>query len=267
MKRLIYQVCLGEAKRSRLYAACLESAKRYAERLNCDHIVQTEAKLRIKPDPFSTDRSRDSYEKHGGFLPIYEKENAFDLLDEYDQILILDADIFVRENAPCIFKELDSDHAMGAVCEREMNSQQWYKNKIANYSTMQYGNLHKHGKGKYHPNELGYEFFNMGMMLVNRSFRTYMKGDSAKKFLGRYEFKDFVDGKGPWKWSTDQTLLNYFVKRYQVPVKHLDDVWNGLYTANSQIDKCHFVHFFLKDKLPNRGENIEQLLEEINEKL
>lgn len=265
MKRLIYQVCLGEARNSRLYEACIASAKRYAERINCDHYVLTQAKLRIKPDPFSTDRSQDSFQKHGGFLPIYEKENAFDLLGEYDQILILDADIYVREDAPCIFKELGSEYDMGAVVEREMRIQDWYKNKIANYSHMQYSMLSR--KVNFRQNELGFEFFNMGMILLNQSFQKHLNGQTAKQFLGRLEFKDFVDGKGPWKWSTDQTLLNWFVKRYQVPVKHLDDVWNGLYTANSQIDKCHFVHFFLKDKLPDRGENVEKLLEEINEKL
>ena len=156
---------------------------------------------------------------------------------------------------------------MGAVCEREMNIEQWYKNKLANYSTMQYDHLHKFTKANMQPGNLGYEFFNMGMILLNQSFKEYLNGQTAKQFLGRFEFKDFVDGKGPWKWSTDQTLLNWFVKRYRVPVKHLDDCWNGLYKANSQIDQCHFVHFFLKDKLPNRGENVEQLLEEINEKL
>jgi len=40
--------------------------------------------------------------------------------------------------------------------------------------------------------------------------------------------------------------------------------WNGLFTANNQIDECHFVHFFLKDKLPNKGENVEELMNAIN---
>ena len=28
-----------------------------------------------------------------------------------------------------------------------------------------------------------------------------------------------------------------------------------------KIKECHFIHFFLKDKLPNKGENVEQLME------
>ena len=46
-------------------------------------------------------------------------------------------------------------------------------------------------------------------------------------------------------------------------VHHLDWRFNGLYTANTKIRECHFVHFFLKDKLPERGENVEQLMKDI----
>ena len=43
----------------------------------------------------------------------------------------------------------------------------------------------------------------------------------------------------------------------------IDWRFNGLYTANTNIRECHFVHFFLKDKLPDRGENVEQLMKDI----
>jgi len=45
--------------------------------------------------------------------------------------------------------------------------------------------------------------------------------------------------------------------------KKLDWKWNALYTACTRVREAHFVHFFLKDKLPNRGENIEQLEKDI----
>jgi len=53
------------------------------------------------------------------------------------------------------------------------------------------------------------------------------------------------------------------MKSRKVPVKHMDWKWNGLYSANKKIDECHFVHFFLKDLLPERGENVEQLMGQI----
>ena len=47
--------------------------------------------------------------------------------------------------------------------------------------------------------------------------------------------------------------------------KYLDWKWNALYTAipNNKIKEAYFVHFFLKDKLPNGGENVEELMKTI----
>lgn len=261
IKRLIYQVAVGEP--SNLYIHCTKSVEKYCERYGISHMVQYTPKLWIKPDPFTTNRSQEAVSRVG-CLPIFEKENAFDYLDYYDQIAIVDADIYIREDAPNIFDEMEDDKAFGAVCEREMDIQDWYAKKIINYSRMQYGTL-SNSSTDFKPNNLGFEFFNMGMIVLNsKLFKPFLKGDTPKQFIERPEFKDFVDGKGPWKWSTDQTLLNYFIKKYKVPTQHLDSVWNGLYTAVNNIDKCNFVHFFLKDKLPNRGENVKQLMADIN---
>lgn len=261
MANLIYQVKVGRQSKSKLYDKCIESVSNYCKKYNIDHIVQTAPKLRIAPDPFMTNRSKDATAKHGGFLPIFEKENAFDLLDKYDQIAIIDADIFIREDAPNIFEQMLDVNAMGLVCERGMRVQKWYRDKLKNYSAMQYANLHSPSIDFKPTQSGGYEFFNMGMMVINcEKFKPYLKGQTAKQFLERAEFMDFINGKGNWKWSTDQTLLNYFVKKYNVPVQMLEDKWNGLFTAHEDIKSCYFVHFFLKDKLPNGGEDVESLM-------
>ena len=260
MKRLVYQVCLGESAQSRLYEFCIESVKSWCQKHGFDHYKQTKPILRVAPDPFSTNRSREATAKHGGFLPIYEKENAFDskFLDVYDQIAIIDADIFVRPDAPNIFEEFGTSHAWGGVVEREMPINDQYVAKIQNYSMMQYSAL-RDVDWKW--NDMGAEFFNMGMIVFNtEKLKPYLKGQTPKQFINRFEFKNFVDGVGNWKWSTDQTLLNYWLKKERISVKHLDWRWNGLYTANTQINDAHFVHFFLKDKLPGRGENIDELM-------
>jgi hypothetical protein len=260
MKRLIYQVMVGESRDSKLYAHCIQSVREYCDRHNINHIVQTQPKLRISPDPFTSNRSRESHQKHGGYLPIYEKENAFDLLDDFEQICIIDADIYIREDAPNIFDDFGTDKAWGSVSEREMPITFEYTKKILNYSQMQYGNLHSN-KIDFKPNGAGFEFYNMGMILINsKLFKPFLKGQTASQFIKRFEFAKFVDGQGAWKWSTDQTLLNYFLKKDGVSVKHMDWKWNGLYTANTQISDCHFIHFFLKDKLPNKGENVDELM-------
>jgi hypothetical protein len=266
MKVLMYQVCIGKAANSKLYKHCIQSVADYCEKHGFDHVVQRTPKLSIKPNVFRTNRSKESYEKHGGYLPIYEKEQAFSYLGEYDRIAIIDADIYIRPDSPSIFEEFGDEHAFGAVSEREMPITAQYKGKITNYSIMQYKTLHQPAKGvDFKPNNLGFEFYNMGMILLNcEKFLPYTKGQTPKQFIERSEFSDFVDGMGAWKWSTDQTLLNYFLKKYQVPTKHMSDKWNGLFTANTNIQDCHFVHFFLKDKLPEAGENVEKLMQVIS---
>lgn len=255
---------MAVGKQSKLYEHCIESASKYAESIGADHIVQRKPTLQIRPDIFATERKGKTggWEKLG-YLPIFEKENAFDLFDDYDQICILDSDIYIRPGSPNIFDDFDCKCAFGAVSEREMDIQPWYQNKIKNYSHMQYAQLHKRGLD-FKPNNLGYEFFNMGMILLNsKQFKPYLKGQDPHSFINRMEFKDFVDGVGAYKWSTDQTLLNYFLKKYKIPTRHMGGEWNGLYSAVDNIKECHFVHFFLKDKLPNGGENVEELMKSI----
>lgn len=249
-------------KKSKLYDNCTASVKAYANSIGADYVLQRDPILMIKPDPFATNRSRESYEKHGGFLPIFEKENAFAYLKTYDQVAIIDADIWIRPNSPNIFDEVGPEYDFAGVVEREMPITAEYKSKIVNYSRMQYGSI-KNVDWKW--DDSGAEFFNMGLMVLNKSIHKYLNGETPRQFLNRPRFKPFVDGAGPWKWSTDQTLLNTWVKEEKMKVKHLPFVWNGLYTAVQPValKKCHFVHFFLKDKLPNRGEDFEELMKHV----
>ena len=60
-------------------------------------------------------------------------------------------------------------------------------------------------------------------------------------------------------------LLNYWVKKENIPTKNLDWKWNGLYKGidDKRLPEAHFIHFFLKDLLPERGENVTKLMEAI----
>lgn len=263
MKRVIYQVAVG--KKSKLYEHCIASVADYCRAHNIDHVVQRTPLLMIKPDVFATNRSKESYEKHGGFLPIFEKENAFTYLKSYDQVAIVDADIWIRPGSPNLFDEMHEKFDFAGVVEREMPITDQYKSKIINYSKMQYGHLHSNALD-FKPNHLGFEFMNMGLMVMNKKIDKYLRGETPQQFIRRPEFKDFVDGIGPWKWSTDQTLLNTWIKREKMKVKNLDWKWNALYKGvkDDKLSEAHFVHFFLKDLLPDRGENIEQLMKDIS---
>tara|TARA_B100001057_G_scaffold412883_1_gene429188 strand:- start:1676 stop:2461 length:786 start_codon:yes stop_codon:yes gene_type:complete len=260
MNRMIYQVAVG--KQSNLYEHCIKSVANYCKKYNIKHIVQTEPILKIRPDLDRTGRSKEAVERLG-YLPIYEKENAFDYLDQFEQIAIVDSDIYIRDNAPNIFEQLTDQYAFGAVAERELPCAKKYKSKIKKYSKSAFEHL---TDVDWKWNELGAEFYNMGLMVINTNgFLPYLKGQTPKQFLDREEFKDFVDGVGYKKWSTDQMLLNWWVKKESIPTLNMDWRWNGLYKGidDKRLPEAYFVHFFLKDLLPERGENIQALMEAI----
>jgi hypothetical protein len=257
MRRLIYQVAIG--KQSKLYDHCTKSVREYAEKYDIDYIKQTQVIMNIKPDPFMSNRSAECRARAVP-LPILEKENAFEYLYSYDQVAIIDSDVWIRPDAPNIFDNISLSVDFGGVVERDMPITKQYANKIIGYSNMQYSTLKD---ADFNKNHLGYEFMNMGIMVMNKSITKYLRGQSPAEFLRRPEFKRFIDGEGPWKWSTDQTLLNWWIRKEKMNIDRMDWKWNGLYTANSRIKECHFVHFFLKDKLPKGGEDVEQLMRDV----
>jgi hypothetical protein len=102
----------------------------------------------------------------------------------------------------------------------------------------------------------------MGVMLMNKSLLPFLDGQTPAEFLARPEFKHFIDGVGHWKWSTDQTLLNWWLRKCGAKTGGMHWEWNGLYGALTygKIAECRFVHFFLRDYLPDKGEGIEKLV-------
>jgi hypothetical protein len=251
-KQLIYQVSVGE--RPAFYKPCIDSVERYCKRIGATHVVQTEPILGIRP--LRSYRSVNALRL--GYLPIYEKANAFGYLGGYDQIAVIDADIYIRDSAPSIFDGFDAE--FGAVMERRMPLTQTYLAKIRKYSDGQYALLKD---VDWQWNEDGAAFYNMGMMVLGAGLLEHLNGDSPLEFIRRPEFERFVNGEGHLKWSTDQTLLNYWVKKAGVAVKDLDWKWNALYGAVQDVSPAHFVHFFLSAKMDRGGAEIPDLIKRL----
>jgi len=249
-KQLIYQVKVGQTPA--FYDTCIASVERYCDRIGAEHIVQTEPKLRIAPK--RSYRSVNALRL--GYLPIYEKSNAFAYLGVYDQVAILDADIYVKDSAPNLFDERGAQFA--GVLERDMPSTDKHRDKLRKYSEGQYGLL---TAVDWRWDELGAAFYNMGMMLLDASIAQHI-GGTPEEFLRRPEFERFVNGEGHWKWSTDQTLLNFWVKQSGMSVRNLSWKWNTLYGAvhDDAIRDAYFVHFFLAAKMPQGGAEIPGLI-------
>ena len=254
---LIYQVYLGEEKK--LYNHCTESVKRYAETIGADYKILTSPKLRITPNIFRTDRrDKTGGWKKLGYMAIFEKENVFDYFKDYEKCCVIDSDIWIRPGSPNIFNEID-DETVASVYECDLPMNEAYAQKIKGYSTSIWSNYDY--DWEWSP-RTGGAFFNSGVMLYNsKKMLQALNGMSPRQFLEQGMLADFVDGVGPLKWQSDQMTLNYWFKAKGINVKKLNWKWNALYTAVLDIKEAFFVHFFLKDKLPNGGENVEELME------
>ena len=115
-----------------------------------------------------------------------------------------------------------------------------------------------------HPN--GGEFFNSGMIVYNcKNMLSKLGTTTPREFMERADFQDFINGIGPFRWQTDQIMLNYWMKKDKLEVQHIDWRYNALFSAlkKGKINEAYFVHFFMRHKLPNNGENVEDLLEAI----
>jgi len=235
------------------YETCIDSVAEYAARVGADHIVQRQPILRIVP--LKSCRSENALRL--GYLPIYEKENAFAELEKYEQIAIIDADIFIRDCAPDIFTQAQGAGFAGAI-ERDMPLTAQYAEKVRKHSDGQFSGLKD---VDWNWDARGAHYYNMGLMLLHKSIMPYLNGETPERFIRRPEFERFVNGEGHWKWSTDQTLLNYWVKKSGMATRSLDWRWNAMYGAVQSIKGAYFVHFFLSSKL-QPGE-IERAIESL----
>ena len=256
MKRMIYQVKVGPNPPP-FYDICIASVAKYCDKYGIDHKIQTKPILKIRP--VASKRSEQAVERLG-YLPIYEKENAFNYLDDYDQITIIDSDIFIRDNAPNIFDVLGDGVDFAGVMEKDMPLTPQYITKIKNYTRGQYGSL-KDVDWNW-TNSHGAAFYNMGLMLFSSSIKKYLNGQTPEQFIKRKEFERFVNGEGNWKWSTDQTLLNYWVRKSGMSLQALYWKWNALFKGvrDNKLSEAYFIHFFLSGNLPKKGAEIPSIV-------
>ena len=232
MRRLVWQVYIGQ--RRPLWESCLDSIEAYCERHGFEHRVLTEPVLRIVP--LKSQRSEGALRM--GYLPIFEKFNAWALLHDFDEIAVIDADVYAKPDAPSIFDVVPSPFPFAAAIEREMPLTEAYAKRIAAYAQGQYGT-------PWHP------FRNMGVTVLRPELLRWLDGQTPEEFIRREEFEPFVNGEGAYRWATEQTLTNTWLERERIPVFSLPWQFNCMYGAviPEAYDQAHLIHFFNSDKL------------------
>ncbi len=243
MRRLIFQVAVGEVPE--FYGPCMKSVQDYAAKIGVEYCYINEPQLRIVPK--ASQRSENALRL--GYLPIFEKEHGFSYLGEYDQVCILDADVYVRDIAPSIF-DVAAGHDFAGVLECELPLQDRYLKKIRAYAQDQYGDRNR-------------AFYNMGVTVWSANVLTYLNGDTPKQFIERPEFEKFVNGEGKYRWSTDQTLLNEWVRRTCMSRRCLDWRWNCMYDyvdPKALKQGPYFIHFALAANMPRKGVEIPDII-------
>ena len=260
MKRLIYQVCVGNPPP--FYETCTNSVKRYCERLGFEYYKQTDPIIKLRP--VNSHRSEMAVERYG-YLPHFEKANAFNtyFTNSFDQIAIIDADIYIKDNAPNIFEDVREDTVVAAVKECNMPLTSQLVGKIKEYSYGQYGMLPEMKKLD---GPKGIPFFNTGVLVFNiENLVPYLNGNTPEEFVKRPEFEKFVNGEGKWKWAADQTPLNWWFVKENMNAQDLDWKWNALYKGihDKNLAEAYTIHFFLATKLLKEGVDINELIKKL----
>lgn len=265
MRNLIYQVNIIQGEDT--YADCIKSVAAYCKKYDIEHIVQTEPLLKIKPKTnyrnqkyleSPNDSNNRFHTVHVPYLLIYEKENAFDLLHSYDNICILDRDILIRHFAPNIFDEIE-DYEFAGVLENDLPAlpgkiSDFFPRSRKRLSIQQFYPLKDEADFKWTIN--GASYYNCGMMLLSNKIKRHFEKENARYFLGRKEFERFIEGENYWYLSTEQTLINFWLRKYKIKTKDLSWKWNAFYGILDMktINEAFFVHFFQDMKyLPSKN--------------
>lgn len=243
MRRLVYQVAIGP--RRPLWEQCIESMARYCARHGFTHEVQREPILRIRPK--ASQRSEGALRL--GYLPNCEKMAGLSLFDQFEQIAIVDSDVWATADAPSIFDGVPPSCDLAAVTERALPISPIYARKLDRYERMQFAPL----------DGVGLPFLQCGVIVYNRSFTRFMPG-GPKGWYEQLELERFVNGEGPWRWQTEQVTLSWFCRAKGVDVAALDPRFNWLFGAILTAHRLEgwFHHMFLSEHLT--GTDPEQMV-------
>jgi len=206
MKIAIYTISIKN--KEDIFDICVDSIRDYARKCGADLIVRNSVQdHKLSPE---SDYKNIIMEK------FYVKE----LLNYYDRVLYLDADILIKKEAPDIFKEYpDLDYAY-LYNEIKFNNVQ-YDKQIE---------IVKHLYDiKWTKSDGHYDFYNAGVMLISKKQKPLF-------IYGEDDYFIFPDLPS----IVDEPYLHYNIFRYDIPIKELDKKFNTMVYFE---DDGWFLHF------------------------
>ena len=211
MRKIIYTVSVNPGN---CFNKCVESQKRYADKIgaffypcteweNCNEDLQTEC----------------------------EKRHIVELLKDYDKVLYLDADVFVKPDAPDIFKEYENNNNLILYNEVMHNDVEMdsHIQKVINKYDIKWKKTNGH-----------YDWLNSGVMLCSKGCEKAFEYNSNEFF--KLEGLDLL---------YDMAYRQYKIYKYNIPVTFLDEKFNTMVYFHSNGCFLHFANVLNRDERIN----------------
>jgi lipopolysaccharide biosynthesis glycosyltransferase len=223
-KNLIFTLAMGEYNNF----PTLKYMKDYADKCDADYLPLNELKI-----------------NHNHIF--FEKFYFVDLLNQYDRVLYVDADVLVTPTAKNIFNEFKDENCFYAFAENdhsEMTNKDYCIQPLLNDCPE--WPLQENGKKQY---------FNAGVFLVSKPLQKYfLNFRNVPNLPGIYEFGD-------------QTYLNYLVAKNKIKFKSLPYSFNRMNMGKFDTEKeryfSDFIHYAGPD-LYGSGHRETTVLQDIN---
>ena len=196
MKNIVFQVNIKGRRHSPEFDLSTQSWKKWADKKNCEVLIL---------DQFIRDESE--------MKANWQKWYIFDLLEaneiEYDQILVVDADTIVHPDCPNFFEE--TEHKFCVV--RNDGCFEWVLRSISKYKDFLFKDLDVDC----------WEYFNSGFVILNKKHKPFIK-EVLKWYDSNVDNINWAEEN--IKASTEQTPLNFLVKKHNVDMKLMSERYN-----------------------------------------
>ena len=196
MKNIIFQVNIKGKRHRPEFDLSTQSWKKWADKNNCEVLIL---------DQFIRDENE--------MKANWQKWYIFDLLEaneiEYDQILVVDADTIVHPDCPNFFEE--TEHKFCVV--RNDGCFEWVLRSISKYKDFLFKDLDVDC----------WEYFNSGFVILNKKHKPFIK-EVLKWYDSNVDNINWAEEN--IKASTEQTPLNFLVKKHNVDMKLMSERYN-----------------------------------------